>query len=57
MTIVSNLFTWQTRCKTNLPFKEIHPVLYDHFYLFKNRLEQLFKKLQNEKGLSKNIMM
>ena len=37
-------------------FKEIHSVLYDHFYLFKNRLEQLFKKLQNEKGLSKNMM-
>ena len=34
-------------------FKENHPVLYDHFDLCTNRLEQLFKKLKNDKELLK----
>ena len=41
------------RYETNLPFKENHPVLYDHFDLCKIRLEQLFKKLKNDKELLK----
>ena len=43
----------ERRCETNLPFKENLPVLYDHFDLCKNRLEQLFKKLENDKELLK----
>ena len=43
----------ERRYETNLPFKENHPVLYDHFNLYKNWLEQLFKKLKNDKKLLK----
>ena len=43
----------ERRYETKIPFKENHPVLYDHFDLCKNRLEQLFKKLKNEKELLK----
>ena len=43
----------ERRCETNLPFKENLPVLYDHFDLCKNRLEQLFKKLENDTELLK----
>ena len=39
----------ERRYETSLPIKENHPVLYDQFDLCKNRLEQLFKKLKNEK--------
>ena len=46
----------ERKYKTNLSFKENHPVLYDHFDLCKNRLEQLFKKLKRGKELLKNIM-
>ena len=43
----------ERRYKTKLPFKENHPVLYDHFDLCAKRLEQLFKKLKNDKELLK----
>ena len=43
----------ERRYETNFPFKENHRVLYDHFDLCKNRLEQLFKKLKNDKELLK----
>ena len=44
----------ERRYETKLPSKENHPVLYDHFNLCTNRLEQLFKKLKNDKeGLKK----
>ena len=43
----------ERRCETNLLFKENHPVLYDHFNLSKSQLEQLFKKLKNDKELLK----
>ena len=43
----------ETRYETNLSFKKNHPVLYDHFDLCKNRLEQLFKKLKNDKEFFK----
>ena len=46
----------ERKYKTNLSFKENHPVLYDHFDLCKKRLEQLFKKLKSGKELLKNIM-
>ena len=41
----------ERRYRTNLPFQENHLILYDHFDLDKNQLEQLFKKLKNDKGL------
>ena len=41
----------ERRYETNLLFKENHPVPHDHFDLCKNRLEQLFKKLKNNKEL------
>ena len=43
----------ERRYETKLPFKENHPVLYDHFHLRVKRLEQLFKKLKNDKELLK----
>ena len=43
----------KSRNASHLPFKETHPVLYDHFDLFKNQLEQLFKNLKNDKELLK----
>ena len=43
----------EKRYNTSLPLKENHPVLYNHFDLFKNLLEQLFMKLKNDKKLLK----
>ena len=43
----------KSRNASHLPFKETHPVLYDHFDLFKNQLEQLFKNLKNDKEILK----
>ena len=43
----------ERRYETKLPFKENHPVLYDHFNLCAKRLEQLFKKLKDDKELLK----
>ena len=43
----------ERRYETKLPFKENHIVLYDHFDLCTKRLEQLFKKLKNDKELVK----
>ena len=43
----------ERRYEIKLTFKENHAVLYDHFDLCKNRSEQLFKKLKNDKELLK----
>ena len=44
----------ERRYGTKLPFKENHPVLYDHFDLCAKRLGRLFKKLKSDKELLKN---
>ena len=46
----------ERRYETNLPFKENHPLLYDHFDLCKSQLERLFKKLKNDKKLLKKYI-
>ena len=46
----------ESRYETNLPFKENHPLLYDHFDLCKSQLERLFKKLKNDKKLLKKCI-
>ena len=44
----------ERRYRTKLPFKENHPILYDHFDLCAKRLGRLFKKLKSDKELLKN---
>ena len=43
----------EKRYETTLPFKETHPLIYDHFDLCEKRLKQLFTKLKGDEELLK----